>query len=207
MLVSPRSKMREIFLFLISLILLQSLLFLLFTLEIICFYFSSFLTWKLRWLTLGFTSFLLLLLFSRSVMSGSLRPHGLQHAKPPVLHYLREFAQTHVHWVDNAIQPSHPLLVPSPAFNLSQHQGLFNESAFRIRWPVLEFQLQHQSFQWIFRIDFLEDWPLWSPCSSRDSQESSPAPEFESMDSFLLYVFNAANVLVSNEFTVLYKFW
>ena len=135
-------------------------------------------------------------------MSDSLRPHGLQHAKPLVLHYLQEFAQTHVHWVDNAIQPSHPLLVPSPAFNLSQHQGLFSESAFRIRWPVLELQLQHQSFQWIFKVDFLEDWPVWSPCSSRDSQESSPAPEFESMDSFLLYVFNAVNVLVSNEFTV-----
>ena len=110
-----------------------------------------------------------------------------------------EFAQTHVHCVDNAIQPSHPLLVPSPAFNLSQHQGLW--------WPVLELQLRHQSFQWIVRVDFLEDWPVWSPCSPRDSQESSPAPEFESMDSFLLYVFNAVNVPVSNEFTVLYKLW
>ena len=43
----------------------------------------------------------------------------------PVLHHLLEFAQTHVHWVSDAIQPSHPLLSPSPAFNLSQHQGLF----------------------------------------------------------------------------------
>ena len=44
----------------------------------------------------------------------------------PVLHYLPKFAQTHAHWVDNAIQPSRPLLPPSPpAFNLSQHQGLF----------------------------------------------------------------------------------
>ena len=44
----------------------------------------------------------------------------------PVLHYLQEFAQTHVHWVDDAIQPSHPLLSPSPpTFNLSLHQGLF----------------------------------------------------------------------------------
>ena len=43
----------------------------------------------------------------------------------PVFHYLPDFAQTHVHWVSDAIQPSHPLLSPSPAFNLSQHQGLF----------------------------------------------------------------------------------
>ena len=142
MLVSPRNKMR-VFLFLISLILLQSLLFLffclllllLFTLEIICFYFSSFLTWKLRWLILDFYSFLLLLLFSHPVMSDSLRPHGLQHARPPVLHSLWELAQTPVHWVNNAIQPFHPLLVPSPAFNLSQHQGL------EIQWVSFLYQV------------------------------------------------------------------
>ena len=68
-----------------------------------------------------------------------------------------EFAQTHVHRVSNAIQPSHPLSSPSPpTFNLSQIQGLFQESVLRIRWPKdLEFQLQHQSFQWIFRTDCL----------------------------------------------------
>ena len=43
----------------------------------------------------------------------------------PVLHHLPEFAQIHAHWIGDAIQPSHPLLSPSPAFNLSQHQGLF----------------------------------------------------------------------------------
>ena len=51
----------------------------------------------------------LLLLFSRSAASNSLQPLGLQHARPPCLHYLPEFAQTHVHWVSDAIQPSHPL--------------------------------------------------------------------------------------------------
>ena len=59
----------------------------------------------------------MLLLFSRSLMSDSLWPHGLQHARLPVLHYLLEFAQTHVHWVSDAIQSSHPLspllLLPS----------------------------------------------------------------------------------------------
>ena len=54
----------------------------------------------------------------------------------PAHHQLPELAQTHVHQVGDAIQPSHPLLSPSPlAFNLSQHQGLSNESVLRIRWP------------------------------------------------------------------------
>ena len=64
--------------------------------------------------------------FARSAMSDSLRPHGQQHARLPVHHKLPEIAQTHVPPVGNAIQPSHPLPSPSPpAFNLSQHQGLF----------------------------------------------------------------------------------
>ena len=74
-----------------------------------------------------------------------------------VHHYLPEFAQTHVQWVGDAIQPSHPLLPPSPlALNLSQHQGLFQwvSSSHQVA-KVLELQLQHQSFQWIFRVDFL----------------------------------------------------
>ena len=75
----------------------------------------------------------------------------------PVLHYFPEFAQTHVHWVDDVIQPSHPLLLPSPPIlNLSQHQGLFQWWALQIGWPTdSALQLQHQSFQWIFRVDFL----------------------------------------------------
>ena len=53
----------------------------------------------------------------------------------PIHHQLPEFTQTHVHWVSDAIQPSHPLSSPSPpALNLSQHQGFSNESALRIRW-------------------------------------------------------------------------
>ena len=54
----------------------------------------------------------------------------------PVHHQLLESTQTHVHWVGDAIQPSHPLSSPSlPALNLSQHEGLSNESALHIRWP------------------------------------------------------------------------
>ena len=53
----------------------------------------------------------------------------------PILHHLLELAQTHIHWIGDAIQPSGPLSSPSPAFSLSQHQGLFYESALCIRWP------------------------------------------------------------------------
>ena len=74
----------------------------------------------------------------------------------PVHHQLLELTQTHVHPVGDAIQPSHRLLSPSPAFNLSQHQGLFKwvSSSHKVA-KVLKFQLQHQSFQWMFRNDFL----------------------------------------------------
>ena len=75
----------------------------------------------------------------------------------PVHHQLPEPAQTHVHQVGDAIKPSHLLSSPSPpAFNLSQHQGLFQWVSSSHHVPkVLELQLEHQSFQWIFRTDFL----------------------------------------------------
>ena len=75
----------------------------------------------------------------------------------PVHHQLPESTQTHVHWVGDAIQPSHPLSSPSPsALNLSQHQGLFQwVSSPHQEATVLEFQLQHQSFQWTPRTDLL----------------------------------------------------
>ena len=66
-----------------------------------------------------------LLLFSHSVVSDSLWPRGLSTPGFPVLHHLPEPVQTHVHWVGDAVQPSHPLSSPSLAFNLSQHHGLF----------------------------------------------------------------------------------
>ena len=74
----------------------------------------------------------------------------------PVHHKLPEFTQTHDHWVSDAIQPSYPLLSLLPTFNLSQHQRLLKwvSSSNQVA-KVLEFQLQHQSFQWIFRTDFL----------------------------------------------------
>ena len=100
----------------------------------------------------------------------------------PVHHQLLEFTHTHVHWVGDGILPSLPLLSPSPpAFNLSQHHGLFKwvSSSHQVA-KVLE--LQHQSFQWIFRVDFLYDGLVWS-LLSKDSWEASPASKFKSINS------------------------
>ena len=81
--------------------------------------------------------------FSHSVVSNSLRPHGLQHARPPC-----PSPTPHVRWVSDAIQPCHSPSSPSPpAFNLSQHQGLFQgDSSLHQVVKVLEHQLKHQSF-------------------------------------------------------------
>ena len=105
----------------------------------------------------------------------------------PVHHQLSELAETHVHQIGNAIQPYHPLSSPPPAFSLSKHQGLFQwVTSWHQVAKVLEFQLQHQSFQWIFRIDFLQDWLVGFPCCPRDSQESSAIPQFKSNNSLVL---------------------
>ena len=105
----------------------------------------------------------------------------------PVHHQHPESTQTHVHWVDDAIQPSHTLSSPSPpALNLFQHQGLFQwvSSSHQVA-KVLEFQLQNQSFQWTPR-NLLYDGLVGSPCSPRDSQESFPTPQFKSVNSSVL---------------------
>ena len=125
--------------------------------------------------------------FSHSVVPYSLGPHALQQARPPYQQFL-ELTQTHVHWVGDAIQQFHPLSSPFPtAFNLSQHQGLFQWVSFSHQVAkVLAFQLQHKSFQWIFRTDFFKDWLFLSPWSPRDSQESSPTQQFKSINSLVL---------------------
>ena len=121
----------------------------------------------------------------------------------PVHHQLPEFTQTHVLWVSEAIQPSHPLSSPSPpAFNLSQHQCLFQwvSSSHQVV-KVLEFQLQHQSFPWTPRTDLLQDGLVGSPCSPRDSQESSPTPQFKSINSLGL------SFLLSPTLTSIHDYW
>ena len=121
----------------------------------------------------------------------------------PVHHRLPEYTKTHVHWVGDAIQPSHPLPSPSPpALNLSQHQGLFQwvNPSHQVA-KVLEFRLQHQSFQWTPTTDLLQNGLVGSPCSPRDSQESSPTPQFKSINS------SALSFLHSPALTSIHDYW
>ena len=124
-----------------------------------------------------------ILTLSNSVQSlRRVRPMDCSTSGLPVHHQLPEFTQFHVHCVSDAIQPSHPLSSLSPpAFNLSQHQGLFKwVSSLHQVDRVLEFQLQHQSFQWTLRTG-------WISLQSKGlSQESSPTPQFKSINSFAL---------------------
>ena len=121
----------------------------------------------------------------------------------PVLHYFLEFVHTQVHWVSDAIQWSYSLLQPSPpALNLSQDKDLFQwvGSLDQVA-KVLELQLQHQCFQWLFRTDFLSDWLVGSNCCPRDSQESSPTPQFKSINSLVL------SLLYGPTLTSIHHYW
>ena len=119
-------------------------------------------------------------------MSDSLRPHESQHAVPPcppVHHQLPEFTQTQVHLISDAIQPSHPLL--SPLLLLPIHPSIrviSNESTFHMRCPKYwSFSSkEHHSFQRTSRTNLLQNRLVGSPFSPRDSQESSPTPQFNS---------------------------
>ena len=103
-------------------------------------------------------------------------------------HQLPEFTQTHAHWVCDAIQPSHRWSSPSPpAPNPSQQQSLFQwvNSSHEVA-KVLEFQLQPHSLQRNPRANLLQNGLVGSPCSPRDSQESSPTLQFKRINSSAL---------------------
>ena len=108
----------------------------------------------------------------------------------PVRHQLPELAQTHVHGVSDAIQPSHILLSPSPlALNLSHHQErvLSSDLTLHIRWPKFwsfSFSIS-LSNGYSGLISFRIDWFDFIAVKG-ESQESSPAPQFESINSFVL---------------------
>ena len=133
----------------------------------------------------------------------TLLSHGLLHARLPCPLATPEACP-------NSCQSSwwchphpYPQLSPSPpAFSLSQHQCLFKwVSSSHQMAKVWEFQLQHQSFQWIFRTDLLQDGLVGSPCSPRDSQESSPTPQFKSINSSVL------SFLYSPTLTSIHDYW
>ena len=119
-----------------------------------------------------------------------------------VHHQLLEIAQTHVHRVSDSIQ-IYPLSSPSPpVFNISQHQSLFQgfSSSDQVT-KVLELQLQHHSFQWISRVDFLQDWLVWSPCFPRDCQESTSTLQLKNINSLVL------NFLYGPTLTSIHNYW
>ena len=141
--------------------------------------------------------------FSCSVVSNSLWPHGLHHARPPCPSPTPRVDSNSCplsRWCHPTISSS---VVPfSSCLNLSQHQGLFKwvSSSHQVA-KVLEFQLQHQSFQWTPRTDLLLDGLVRSPCSPRDSQESSLTPQFKSINS------SALSFLYSSTLTSILDYW
>ena len=125
--------------------------------------------------------------FSRSVMSDSATPWIAAHQAS--LSITNPWSLFKLMPIESVMPSSHlilchPLSSPSPpAPNPSQHQGLFQwvNSSHEVA-KVLEFQLQHQSFQWTPRTYLLRDGLVGSPCCPRDSQESSPTPQFKSIN-------------------------
>ena len=141
--------------------------------------------------------------FSHPVMSDSLRPHESQHARPPCPSPIPGVYSNSCpsSWWCHPASP--PLSSPAPpAPNPSQHQGLFQWVNFlHVVAKVLEFQLQHQSFQWTPRTDLLQDGLVGSLCSPRDSQESSPTTQFKSIK------FSVLSFLHSPALTSIHDHW
>ena len=119
----------------------------------------------------------------------------------PVLHHLPEPAQTHVHWVGDAIQPSHPLPSPSLLPSIFPSIRVFsNESVLYIGWP------KYWSFSFSISLPMnIQDWfPLGlteSPCSPRDSQQSSLTPQFKTISS------SALSLLYGPGLTSIHDYW
>ena len=122
-------------------------------------------------------------------MSNSLQPHGLQHPRLLCLSLSPGVCSFPLN------QRCHPTISSSVAFFSSCLQSFPASGSFPVTQlftsvaRVLEFQLQCQSFQWLFRTDSPSDGLVGSPCSPRDSQESSPAPQFKSINSSVLRLF------------------
>ena len=141
-----------------------------------------------------------------SVQSCLILRDPMDHSIPglPVHHQLPEFTQTYVHWVNDAIQPSHPLSSPiPPSLNLSQHQSLSNKSTFRIRWPKywsFSFDIS-PSNEYSGLISFRIDWFDLLAVQPRDPHESSPTPQFKSISS------SALSFLYSPTLTAIHDYW
>ena len=100
----------------------------------------------------------------------------------PVLHHLQDLAQTHVHWVSDAIQSTHPVSPSSLWLQSFPASGSFPMNQF-LHQVARVLEVQHKSFLWIFRVDFLQDWLVWSPCSLSYSQVLSNTTVLQSINS------------------------
>ena len=136
-----------------------------------------------------------------SVMSDSLWPHGLQHARPPCPSQLPEFTQTHVHLVGDAIQPSHSLSSHfPPAFNLSCIRVVSNKSVLHIMWPKywsFSFSISHSN-EYSGLISFRMD---WLDLAVQGTLKSSPTQQFKSINS------SALSFLYSQTLTSIHDYW
>ena len=140
-----------------------------------------------------------LLRFSCSVMSDSLWHHGLQLPCPSVFPRVCSDTCSLSRWCYLTI--SSPAPSSPSAFSLFQHQNLFQWVDFSHQMDkVLELQLQYWSFEWIFRIDILHDWLVWS-WGPRVSQEFSPAWQFKSISSSML------SLLYGPALTSVHDYW
>ena len=142
------------------------------------------------------------LLFSCSVVSDSLQPHEPQHARPPCPSPTPGVYPNSCplrQWCHLTISSS---VIPFSCLQSFPTSGSFQwvSSSHQVA-KILEFQLEHQSFQWTPRTDFLYDGLVGSPCSPRDSQESSPTPQFKSINS------SALSFLYSPAVTSIHDYW
>ena len=141
--------------------------------------------------------------FSHSVVSNSLRPHELQNTRPPCpspTSRVHSNSRPSSQWCHLAISSSVDTFPPAP--NPSQHQSLFQWVNSSHEVPkVLEFQLYHHSFQRNPRADLLQNGLVGSPCSPRDSQESSSTLQFKSINS------SALSFLHSPTLTSIHDHW
>ena len=141
------------------------------------------------------------LLFSRWVVSDSLQPRGLQHGRLPCSSRSPRVCPSSCplsRWchptISSSVIPFYSYSQSLPASGSFPMSQLFTSGG-------QSMELQHQSFQWIFRLDFLQDWLVRSPCRPRDPQEDSPAPQFESISS------SALSLLYGPTLTSVHGYW
>ena len=139
--------------------------------------------------------------FSHSVASDTLQPHGLQHARalcsspaPTAYSVSCPLSWWYHPTISSSVVPFSFCLQSFPV------SGSFLKSQSYQVAKVLELQLQHQSFQWIFRVDLLYNWLVWSPCSLRDSQELSPIPQMKYINFSVLSLLNGPTVISAHAY-------